>query len=51
MGTKQTAIDAINELKIAIEKIINSNLWQGQLDIGIREVVICMHVLMPFAPQ
>ena len=30
LSVKRTTIDMINELKIAIEKIINSNLWQGE---------------------
>jgi len=31
MSQRRTTTDVINELKINIEKLINSNLWQGEL--------------------
>ena len=31
MSQRRTTTDVINEFKISIEKLINSNLWQGEL--------------------
>ena len=40
---RRTTNDVINELKINIEKIINSNLWQGQLGPAMRRGGLRMH--------